>query len=123
MQRNGLWPADFAQSFAERWVAAWNAGDLDAALALYSDDFEMRSPNIVAVANQESGVLRGKPAVAAYWAAAIRHAPPHFELLGVYAGIGCIAIRYRGRREVIEVLEFDSAGRVIRGSANWLIGS
>ena len=120
MQRNGLLPADFAQFFAERWIAAWNAGDLSAALALYSDDFEMRSPNIVAVAQEESGVLKGKAAVAAYWAAAIRQTPPQFALLGVYAGIGCLAIRYRGRREVVEVLEFDDANRIIRGSANWL---
>ena len=36
-----------ARALAERWVAAWNSGDLEQVFALYHDDFEMRSPLIV----------------------------------------------------------------------------
>lgn len=33
----------FARRFAADWIAAWNRHDLDAILAHYTDDFEMRS--------------------------------------------------------------------------------
>ena len=33
-----------AQAFAEEWVAAWNAHDLERILAHYRDDFEIITP-------------------------------------------------------------------------------
>jgi hypothetical protein len=51
---------DFADRFAEEWIAAWNAHDLPRVLSHYDDDFEMASPLIVAIAGEPSGVLRGK---------------------------------------------------------------
>jgi hypothetical protein len=35
---------DFAERFAEEWIAAWNAHDLPRILSHYEDDFEMPSP-------------------------------------------------------------------------------
>lgn len=114
-----------AHDLATEWIAAWNSGDLDRILSHYTDDFEMRSPLIVERGVDASGALRGKPAVRAYWAAALAAAatspagPIRFELVDAYAGIGMVAIHYRsvGRRMVVEVLELDRDGRAIRGSA------
>jgi len=52
-----------ARALAERWVAAWNSGDLEQVFALYHDDFEMRSPLIVERGFAPTGVLRGKAAI------------------------------------------------------------
>lgn len=113
-----------AESLAAQWIAAWNSGDLERILALYDDDFEMRSPLIVERGFSSSGTLRGKDAVRPYWAAGIAAAaaaekPISFELIDVYGGIDTVAIHYKsvGRKVVIEVLELDARGRVIRGTA------
>jgi ketosteroid isomerase-like protein len=58
---------EFAERFAEEWVAAWNARDVARILSHYDDDFEMASPRIVEIAGEPSGVLRCKERVGAYW--------------------------------------------------------
>ncbi len=111
----------FARAFAMKWIDAWNSGDLEQVLALYNDDFEMRSPLIAERGFSPSGVLRGKAAIRPYWGAGIANAKPPlvFELIDAYAGVGTIAIHYRsvGRKYVVEVVSLDERGRVIRGSA------
>jgi hypothetical protein len=112
--------AAFAARFAAEWIEAWNSHDLDRILSHYSDDFEMRSPLIVQRGIDPSGVLRGKAAVGAYWRQGLAVTPPiRFELIGVYAGVGGIAIHYLsvGRRLVIEAVELGADGKVTRGSA------
>jgi len=112
----------FAQKFAIDWIAAWNSHDLNRILEHYSDDFEMHSPSIVAVMGEPSGVLKGKANVAAYWGKALKAVPDlTFDLIDVFAGIQSVSVHYtrRGAREVIEVMEFNAACKVVRGSANW----
>jgi ketosteroid isomerase-like protein len=110
-----------ARALAERWVAAWNSGDLEQVLALYHDDFEMRSPLIVERGFAPTGVLRGKAAIRPYWNAGIASARPplRFELIDAYGGVDTVAIHYRsvGRKVVVEILELDDHRRVIRGCA------
>ncbi|HET6343864.1 MAG TPA: NUDIX domain-containing protein, partial [Myxococcota bacterium] len=47
-------------SLAERWMAAFNARDLDALLGLYSDDAEHTTPKLRAKQPETGGRLRGK---------------------------------------------------------------
>lgn len=112
----------FATEFAEEWIAAWNAHDLPRILSHYTDDFEMSSPKMIQIANEPSGRLVGKAAVAAYWSTALALIPDlHFELLAVMHGIDSIVIHYRGvgGQLVAEVLFFNSAGLVTRACANY----
>ena len=51
---------DWAQKFAQEWVEAWNAHDIERVLSHYTDDFEMNSPFIVEFADEPSGILNGK---------------------------------------------------------------
>jgi ketosteroid isomerase-like protein len=53
----------FAQRFAEAWIDAWNAHDLDRILAHYTEDSVMSSPVIVSLTGEASGQLRGKARV------------------------------------------------------------
>ena len=89
--------AQQAQSFADEWVCAWNAHDLDRTLEHYEDDFEMSSPRrrpvIIQSMNQPSGTLKGRELVAAYWRKALDRYPNlHFELLHVLAGANSVTI-------------------------------
>ena len=108
----------YARQFAQDWIDAWNSHDMDRILAHYADDLELHSPNIVTVAGEASGVLKGKDKIAAYWAQALRASPnPTFELVEAFPGVGSVAIHWRRPgREVIEVVEFNAACKVFRSN-------
>jgi ketosteroid isomerase-like protein len=110
-----------ARALAVSWIAAWNSGDLERVFALYTDDFEMRSPLIAERGFSADGVLRGKEAIRPYWGQGIANAKPplEFVLIDAYGGVGTVAVHYRsvGRKHVIEVLELDEQRRIVRGSA------
>jgi len=112
---------EFAQHFADDWIAAWNAHELEAILAHYSDDFEMASPLIVQFMGEASGTLQGKPAVRSYWSKALARLPDlHFELQDVFVGAASVVIFYRGPRGPgAEAFWFDSEGKVYRAAAHY----
>lgn len=107
------------RQFAERWIAAWNAHDLDAVLAHFCEDFEFSSPLIKSFTNEPSGKLIGKKALRAYWQIGLARLPDlHFELVDVFTGVDNLTILYRGHRGLcVEVFQFDAEGRAVRGQA------
>ena len=110
----------FAREFAQEWIAAWNAHDLERILSHYSDDFEMHSPLIIERMGVASGMLKGKDAVRPYWAQGLAAQPPlRFELHDVLIGTDSLAIYYRNvtrQRMVTEVLRFNAAGKAVFGA-------
>lgn len=112
---------DFARHFANEWIAAWNAHDLERILAHYTDDFEMASPVIMQLMHEPSGLLRGKAAIRDYWAQALALRPDlHFELVQAFAGAQSVVISYRGHRGLsAEVFWFDAALKVCRAAAHY----
>ncbi|MGH3561944.1 MAG: nuclear transport factor 2 family protein [Mycobacterium sp.] len=103
------------QSFADAWVRAWNAHDVEAVLAHFHDDVVFTSPVAARVLSGSDGVVRGKDALRAYWTAALAVMPDlRFDVVGVYAGVSVLVIHYRNQRGglVNEVLEFD--GHMVR---------
>jgi hypothetical protein len=113
--------SDFAAHFAEEWIAAWNSRDIKRILSHYTDDFEMSSPYIAEIAGEPSGILKGRAAVAAYWARALERMPTlHFELRSTLVGTESLVIYYRGAGGMAaEVLFFDPHGKVIRACAHY----
>lgn len=111
----------FAERFAKEWVAAWNSHDLERILEHYEDDFEMSSPIIVTLMGEPSGKLKGKAAVGAYWAKALKALPGlRFELLSVLAGTQSVTVYYKGHRGLsAEVLHFGPGGKVRTAFAHY----
>ena len=112
----------FAQAFARDWIDAWNAQDLSRILAHYTDDFEMSSPFIAAIAGEPSGVLKGKVAVGSYWQAALEKFPDlHFELIHVTKGASSVVLVYHsvGGRLAAEVFYFNAEGLVYLAGGNY----
>ena len=111
---------EWARQFAEEWIAAWNAHDLERILSHYTDDFEMQSPLIVERMGVSSGILRGKEAIRPYWQQGLAARPPlRFELQDTLVGIDTIAIYYLSttrNRMVAEILRFNAQGRVVSGA-------
>jgi len=82
--------------FAERWLTAWNAHDLDAVLRLFHDDVVFTSPLAAKVVPESQGVIHGKPALRNYWTAALAQLPDlHFELTSLFAGVDTLLIGFR----------------------------
>lgn len=113
-------PGGFA-AFADEWLAAWNAHDLDRILSHYAEDVTFESPLVRERFGKASGRVEGKAELRAYWSAGVGPGSRlHFELLDVFEGIGGGAIRYFSRsrgRTVVEVFWFDAAGLVNRAAA------
>jgi heme-degrading monooxygenase HmoA/ketosteroid isomerase-like protein len=71
------WDRDPARTraIAERWLACFEARDLDGLLALYADDATHTSPKIRTRDPETGGKLRGKPALRAWWADSFARLP------------------------------------------------
>jgi hypothetical protein len=111
---------DFANEFAKDWIESWNAHDLDAILAHYTDDFLMTSPAIVQITGETSGQLQGKKEVGSYWRKALNKYPDlKLELLSVKLGVRSLIINYIGLKgqRVSEILHFNMQGRVYEAEA------
>jgi hypothetical protein len=110
------------KEFARRWLAAWNAHDLDPLLAHFADDVVFTSPVAAQLLADSDGVIRGKEALRAYWTEGLRRIPDlRFEVVGVYAGVETLVINYRNQKGglVNEVLKFDG-NLVIEGHGTYL---
>ena len=71
---------------AQRWFAAFNAHDLEALLALYSDDAEHFSPKLKLRHPATGGRVRGKNALRTWWREAFDRLPSlHYEVTALTA--------------------------------------
>ena len=99
-----------AEEFADSWVRAWNAHDLEQVLRHFSEEVVFTSPVATQLLDGSDGVIRGKAALREYWQEGLRRIPDlHFEVSGVYVGVGVLVINYRNQKGglVNEVLIFD----------------
>jgi ketosteroid isomerase-like protein len=107
-----------AEAFARSWLDAFNAHDLDAILSHYAEDVEHASPTVARLLGEPSGVVRGKPALRAYFAKALASAGPglRFDLTRLYVGAHGVTLLYdrSGGKLVAETFQFDEAGLVRR---------
>jgi hypothetical protein len=112
---------EFAEHFAQDWIAAWNNHDLAGILSHYAEDFEMTSPFIVQIALEPSGRLQGKAAVGVYWKKALALIPDlQFELVATLIGLDSITLYYQGARGMAaEVFHFNADNKVARAFAHY----
>ncbi len=116
-----------AHEFVDAWLKAWNDHDLDRVLGHFTDDVVFTSPVAAQLLAGSDGVISGKAALRHYWGEGLRRIPDlHFEVVGVYLGIGVVVINYRNQAGnfVNEVLGFDGSlvcwghGTYLGGGAN-----
>lgn len=106
------------RAFAESWLAAFNARDLDAIMAHYAEDVEHSSPTVRRLLGEPSGIVRGKRDLRAYFEKALAAAPPdlHYRLLSLHEGVGGVTLVYHrtGGKVVAETFHLDARGLVWR---------
>lgn len=106
-----------ARDFADQWIAAWNAHDVEAVLSHYAEDIVFLTP--VAQRRLGNGRVEGIAALRAYWEPALASLPDlHFEFEAVLDGHNCLTILYRNQLgRVAETVAFNAAGKVVRSFA------
>ena len=107
------------EHFADTWEQGWNSHDLDQIMAHYRDDVVFRSRKAVPLTGQ--GEIQGKPALRAYWQAALDRQPDlKFRVQDVFAGHEMMVISYLNHRDVlaVETLYFDVDGAVYQSAAS-----
>lgn len=113
---------DEARKFANAWIAAWNAHDLESILAHYDDAVELTSPVVVEVLGLPDGRVKGKQNLRRYFQRGLEaHPTLHFELQDVLCGLRSVVLYYGNQRgsRTAEFMEFSQDGRVVRVVANY----
>ena len=116
-----MFSKEFIAAFAADWIDAWNSHDLQRILSHYSEDFEMTSPLVAILTGEDSGKLKGKEVVGAYWRKALDLNPNlRFELIAALAGVNSITLYYQGHRgQSAEVFHFGEQGNVTFAFAHY----
>ncbi|MDQ2639959.1 MAG: nuclear transport factor 2 family protein [Pseudomonadota bacterium] len=115
----------WARSFAQAWVDAWNAHDLERILSHYAEGVEFRSPFAIHITGEASGTLRGRSSLRAYWGKALGLLPDlHFNLVDTMAGVDSLTVYYQGHRGMVaETFFFDASRQIISAVACYSVQS
>jgi ketosteroid isomerase-like protein len=108
--------------FANQWVAAWNAHDLDAIMAHYAADVVLVSPTAAKILDDPFGTVQGETALRDYFKRGLEAYPNlRFELLDVMSGLSSVVICYTNQKgtKTAEFMEFGTNGKVVRVVANY----
>ena len=103
---------------AERWLAAWNAHDVDRIMALYADEARHTSKRVRHLGGADETLL-GRDAIADYFRRGLQHYPTlRFEPISVSSGPRTIVIEYRrfgvdAEEPTVELLEVNADGLIV----------
>lgn len=109
------------RSIAEAWLDRFERRDLDGLLALYADDATHASPKIRTRHPETGGVLRGKPALRAWWHDAFARLPTmRYEPTAITADADRAVIEYvrrvDGEADLVVAETLDVAGGLVVAS-------
>lgn len=102
-------------AFADEWIAAWNAHDLERILAHYAQDVVLVSPRVRDIYGDPSATVRGKAALREYFGRGLTRIPDlKFTLEAVYEGVESVVVRYSSYdgRGASELMVFGPDGLV-----------
>jgi predicted ester cyclase len=108
---------DEARNLADRWVAAWNAHDLDLIITHYEDTVELTSPVAAQLLGTSDGKVVGKVSLKAYFRRGLEAYPElHFRLADVLCGVNSVVLYYINQKgtRTAEFMELSATGKVAR---------
>jgi len=104
-------------AFAARWIADWNAHDLDAILDHYAPDVDFRSPKVARYTNGATDRFTARDQLRPYFAHGLSLRPGlHFDLAHICRDGAGLALVYADETgaQVVETMDLDGDGRVAR---------
>jgi hypothetical protein len=113
---------EFAADFAHKWIAAWNARDIERLLSHYANETELTSPFVSKILHYEGNTLRGLVVLRVYFIRAL-NAYPDLKLVlqRAYPGCGSLTIQYQSiwGKLASETMEFNDKGLVTRSLVHY----
>jgi hypothetical protein len=113
---------EVANHFAKEWIESWNARNLDMILEHYADNLEFYSPFIPMLKFNETGVIRSKAELAAYFQIGLNAYPNlYFNLHNVFIGINTVVLYYTSvnGRMASEVFQLNEKGKAVKVYCNY----
>jgi predicted ester cyclase len=113
---------DKAWDLANRWIAAWNAHDLDLIVTHYEDAIELTSPVAAQLLGTRGGKVVGKVKLRAYFQRALEAYPDlRFHLEDVLWGVNSVVLYYTNQKgtHTGEFMELSATGKVTRVVAHY----
>jgi len=113
---------DDAWAFANHWVNAWNAHDLDLIMSHYEDAAELTSPVAAQLLGAPHGKVAGKANVRAYFQSGLAAYPDlQFKLEDVLWGMNSVVLYYKNQKgsRSAEFMELSASGKVSRVVAHY----
>jgi hypothetical protein len=113
---------EVAHSLAEKWVAAWNAHELDEIMVHYDEQVVLVSPIAAKILDDSLGVVDGKKALRAYFKKGLEVYPDlKFELIDVMWGLSSVVFYYLNQKGTKsgEFMEIGSTGLITKVIANY----
>jgi len=112
-------PMQSPQQVANAWFDAFNKHDIEMLLSLYAADAEHYSPKLKARQPETNGLIKGKPALRAWWTDAFTRLPNlHYKVLQLMATDSRVFMEYIRQTpgeedlQVGEVLDIEN-GKII----------
>jgi hypothetical protein len=102
---------------ADRWLAAWNARDLEAIMDCYAEDVDFVAPTVVTRWKRSDGRLRGAAELRQHFQRGLELAPElRFSEEALMTTPGGYALLYRreNNNRVLDAVELDDTGRARR---------
>jgi ketosteroid isomerase-like protein len=112
----------FARSFADEWIRAWNNKDIDAIMRHYAEHVVFSSPFILKSQINGKGTIHGKNALRKYFENALnKDAALHFDLKHIMVGIKSITLIYVRKKTMLasEVMILNDEGNVVEGLSHY----
>jgi predicted ester cyclase len=113
---------DEAWDLARRWIAAWNAHDVDLIMTHYDAAVQLTSPVAAHLLKKPDGKVIGKANLRAYFERGLQAYPDlQFRLEDVLWGINSVILYYTNQKgtRTGEFMELSANGKVIRIVANY----
>ncbi|HKV23789.1 MAG TPA: nuclear transport factor 2 family protein [Candidatus Acidoferrum sp.] len=111
-----------AWEFAEKWIAAWNAHDLEVILTHYAENVRLTSPAAAKLLQLPSGTIERKEKLRGYFKRGLEAYPNlKFDLLDVLSEVSSVVIYFKNQigTRTAEFMEFGEDGKVARVVANY----
>ncbi len=112
----------FAKSFADEWVHAWNNKNIAAIMNHYDDNVVFSSPFILKTQINKRGTIHKKSELRKYFESALVKNPDlHFDLKHIMVGIKSITLIYTRKKTMLasEVMILNDEGKVVEGLSHY----
>lgn len=112
----------FAKSFADEWVKAWNKKDIEAIMHHYAGSVVFSSPFILKAGINDRGTIEGKSELRRYFEKALEKNPDlHFDLKHIMVGIKSMTLIYirKGTMPAAETMILNDEGKVAEGLSHY----